>query len=464
MIIDKFSTSSIKQLVDAARCRHGFLSDDSEPFEYGHFLETLDDRVEKMEMPDISFTEFFLTSQCNMACDYCFIEGKENVCDKMDWNTAKKSVDFLIKNSGKAKRLSILFFGGEPMLEFDLLKKIVAYSSREVEKVEKEIHFTMTTNGTLMTEEKARFMADNKISYMVSLDGRKDDHDRHRFYRNGEGSFDLLLENLDVMKRYNPRLSVRVTPFPDTVANLFENVKYLIELGLREFVIGMAHGNIPEWKPEHRIEHRHNLILLFNWLRDLNNKTKEYRSVRINCFDDLFRQYRSYLGPMGMIRNCKDEKESPSPFISHCGLVDDSNRAFSSFGCRGGMGYVCISPKGKLFPCSLLLGRKDQEGIYPLGDVFRGVDEPRRKEFMLLNANRQKNCMDCEACMTCSGGCPGNNFDATGKVTQVNAKQCDTYKQDLILARSLNLIHKFRQESPGISVTNVQRRQNDKRQ
>jgi radical SAM protein with 4Fe4S-binding SPASM domain len=469
MTIDKFVTDSLKQLLETGQARYRFLCGNNAPFDAENFLMSLDDQLGSMKLPEITHIELFLTSQCNLACDYCFVEGKENRCERMDWPTARRSIDWLLEVCGEKKELGILFFGGEPMLEFDLMMKIVEYANGRVKEADKKISYTMTTNGVLFDEERARALADNGITYMVSLDGAREDHDRHRKTRSGEGSFDAVMKNLETMRKYHPRMSVRVTPYPDTVDRLFENVKHLIALGFDDFIIGLAHGNIPHWNHEHLGVYRDQVIRLFKWFTS-DGFPEEYRrrGININLFNDIRRKYGSFLGAAALGGTSKKEDpekevigegdqesekgESPKGNGSakpagngfYCGVVDDTYRAFSSFGCRAGMGYMCISPTGTLFPCSLLLGREGQEGIYPIGDIHDGIDRHKRKEFLLLNSNRQEDCLGCESYFFCSGGCPGNNYDSTGCITRVKKSQCEHQKLDLILAKTINLLYRLR--------------------
>ena len=141
-------------------------------------------------MPRMSYMELILTDQCNLRCSYCFEKDKNphNMSDE----TAMASVDFLMEESGPTKNLTLLFFGGEPLLRFDLMQKVWEYATKRADALGKKINWDMTTNGTLVTEEKARWLRDHGVKYLLSMDGGKEDHDRYRKYANGRGSFDVI--------------------------------------------------------------------------------------------------------------------------------------------------------------------------------------------------------------------------------------------------------------------------------
>lgn len=146
-----------------------------------------------------------VTQQCNLRCKYCAYSGnyynRSHTSNRMDFETAKKAIDFYLKRSEKADQLALSFYGGEPLLEFELIKKCVSYILQR--KGDKKILFTMTTNGTLMTEDVIEFLVKYEFNLMISLDGDKKSHDINRRFKTGKGSFDIILENLSRLKAYN---------------------------------------------------------------------------------------------------------------------------------------------------------------------------------------------------------------------------------------------------------------------
>ena len=146
-----------------------------------------------------------VTQQCNLRCKYCAYSGnyynRSHTSNRMDFETAKKAIDFYLKRSEKADQLVLSFYGGEPLLEFELIKKCVSYILQR--KGDKKILFTMTTNGTLMTEDVIEFLVKYEFNLMISLDGDKKSHDINRRFKTGKGSFDIILENVSRLKAYN---------------------------------------------------------------------------------------------------------------------------------------------------------------------------------------------------------------------------------------------------------------------
>lgn len=172
--------------------------------------------IEDIEHPETSnlkmLTEHYMgnlilqvTQQCNMRCKYCAYSGnyfnRTHAADRMSFEIARESIDFYLERSDKSDKLILSFYGGEPLLEFKLIKKCVAYILEH--KGDKEVGFTMTTNGTLLTEEVIRFIVKHKFTLMISLDGDKESHDINRRLKTGGGSFDLILKNLRKLKEYD---------------------------------------------------------------------------------------------------------------------------------------------------------------------------------------------------------------------------------------------------------------------
>jgi uncharacterized protein len=160
----------------------------------------------------------------------------------MRLDVAKKAIDFLIKESRSKKSLRVLLFGGEPLMEFETIKSIVEYAERVTANSEKKIRFDATTNGTLITEEIMKFSR-NRITYLLSLDGDEETHNRHRKTKNGKGnSFQMTVSNIPLIKKYQSWLGARLTFTPETVSGLSSNVGYLHQIGINQFVIGPSTG------------------------------------------------------------------------------------------------------------------------------------------------------------------------------------------------------------------------------
>ena len=147
-----------------------------------------------------------VTQQCNLRCSYCAYSGlyynRQHNSQRMSFETAKKAIDFFIQRTAESHYLRLGFYGGEPLLEFDLIKKCVAYIKDKVEG--RDVTFVTTTNGTLLTDEKIKFLAENNFHLMISLDGSKAEHDACRVFPNGQGSFDIIMKNLRRVRELYP--------------------------------------------------------------------------------------------------------------------------------------------------------------------------------------------------------------------------------------------------------------------
>ena len=171
-----------------------------------------------------------MTQNCNFRCKYCVYSGAENSYQRvhsnkvMNWNTARKAIDFLWEHSIDSKDVNIGFYGGEPLLEFDLIKKAIEYSRKKF--MGKEISFSMTTNGTLLTEEIIRFLSKNKVQLVISLDGAKEINDENRVFKNGSGTYDRVIRKIDLIKQID-----------SVYANSVESIQIMILTILIDFLM-----------------------------------------------------------------------------------------------------------------------------------------------------------------------------------------------------------------------------------
>jgi len=150
----------------------------------------------------VGHIDLIVTEDCNGCCDYCFVEGKNP--NRMDAPTADRSIDFLVDHSGKLKTLNVLFFGGEPLLEFDLIQHIVSYCERKSAATGKKFAFSITTNGTLLTPEMLAYFNAKGVKFLLSLDGTREMHNKYRKLRSGEPAWDAVVAKLPLFKRYQP--------------------------------------------------------------------------------------------------------------------------------------------------------------------------------------------------------------------------------------------------------------------
>lgn len=195
-----------------------------------------------------------LTQSCNLACSYCFNYGKTS--KRMPFDVGKKCIDFLLMNAreadeislrGRKRNVTVTFWGGEPLIEWDLLKKLIAY----VEKVHKEIPFEIgtTTNGTLLTEDKMKYFGDHHFAALISFDGTPESHDRYRHYHDGRGSHAVIAGNIEKALKLHPGLRVRMSPYAEGVHRFYGDVKYIIDMGIKNLMFSPVYEGT--WTADH---------------------------------------------------------------------------------------------------------------------------------------------------------------------------------------------------------------------
>ncbi len=329
-------------------------------------------------MPRMSYMELILTDQCNLRCSYCFEKDKNP--HNMSNETAVAAIDFLMRESGPIKKLVILLFGGEPLLRFDLIKKVWHYATERAESLGKVISWDMTTNGTLMTVEKAKWLSEHNVKYLLSMDGGQEDHDRYRKYASGRGSFDEIAKRLNLMKRYQPWMGAKLSVTPESARNLPKSMRELHKLGINQFILGYAHG-LP-WTLNDLRAYEEAMYQVCELYLEMKYN-REY--FRLTLFEE---------GELG---------DTPS----RC-----------SFGCGAGRGRFCVDSYGDIYGCSKLATITGmRNGVLPFGNVLQGFSRiQNRAQFLISEVGPREKCAQCEFKKECGGGCPAVNFKATGSI------------------------------------------------
>lgn len=347
------------------------------------------DKLAEHVLPPISKVEMFLTENCTMGCDYCFVAGK-SASKRMSWTTAQKAIDFLFAQSGEVPIIQITFFGGEPLLEFDMMKRIAEYAEGYAASTGKRIEYAVTTNGTIMSEEIVQFGQQRRLNLLLSIDGCRTAHDRHRRTRDGHGTWDVVTgANFKLLKRLQRWVGTRITVNPDTVDELYEGVCTLYEMGVNQFIVG---ANMDaEWTPEalHALSHEMRLIAEFYV------QVKEAGGpIRITEFEETLKSRKS--------------------------------RFTGLWGCDAGRTRMAIATDGALYPCARFVSPSPgTKGLYCLGNVDEGLTESYTRAEVIDNRNeRRPACAACELADYCSGGCPAVNLHTSGSIYGLNAISC----------------------------------------
>ena len=334
---------------------------------------------------------------CNLNCSYCFAsQGKyQGERALMSFEVGKQAFDFLIANSGTRRNLEVDFFGGEPLMNLDVVKQLVAYA-RSIEKEHnKNFRFTLTTNGVLLDDETNEFLNKEMSNVVLSLDGRKDVHDHFRKDYAGRGSYEVILPKFKklVDSREGKNYYMRGT-FTHNNTDFTNDIIHMADLGFTE--LSMEPVVCPP--------------------NDPYALTEADKPI-------LFEQYEKLA--FEMIKRKKEGK----PFTFYHYMLDLKHGPCiykRITGCGSGTEYMAVTPWGDLYPCHQFVG--DEK--YLLGNVWDGVKNTAiQDEFRSCNAYSREECKDCWAKLYCSGGCAANAYHATGSVNGIYSYGCDLFKK-----------------------------------
>lgn len=320
-----------------------------------------------------------IAHDCNLACKYCFAEEGEYHGRRalMSFEVGKKALDFLIANSGNRHNLEVDFFGGEPLMNFDVVKRLVAYG-REQEKLhDKKFRFTLTTNGVLLNKEVEDFVNKEMANVVLSTDGRKEVHDFMRPFRNGKGSYDLIMPKFQELaeSREQKNYYVRGT-FTHYNKDFAADVLSLADMGFKQISV-----------------------------EPVVAADDEPYAIKEEDIPEICAEYDKLAKAM-----IEREKAGKGFNFFHF-MIDLSGGpcvAKRLSGCGSGTEYLAVTPWGDLYPCHQFVGQEE----YLMGNVDEGVTRPDiRDEFKACNVYTKEKCRNCFAKFYCSGGCAANSYN-----------------------------------------------------
>ena len=338
-----------------------------------------------------------IAHDCNLACRYCFAGEGEYKGDRslMSLEVGKKALDFLVANSGNRRNLEVDFFGGEPLMNFDVVKELVAYG-RELEKThDKHFRFTLTTNGVLLRDDVIEFANKEMDNIVLSIDGRKEVHDHMRPFKNGKGSYDFILDKFKKVaeSRNQQKYYVRGT-FTHYNLDFVKDVLSLADEGFEQISVEPVVAG-PEEPYAIREEDIPQICEGYDELaKEMLKRKKEGRGFN-------FFHYMIDLsgGP------CVYKRLS---------------------GCGSGTEYLAVTPWGDLYPCHQFVGEEE----FCLGNVDDGiVNTEMRDTFKLCNVYAKEECRNCFAKFYCSGGCAANSYNFHGTITDAYEIGCEMQKK-----------------------------------
>ena len=338
-----------------------------------------------------------IAHDCNLACRYCFAEEGEYHGRRalMSYEVGKKALDFLIANSGNREHLEVDFFGGEPLMNWDVVKRLVEYGRSQEEAHHKKFRFTLTTNGVLLNDEVMEFCNREMSNVVLSLDGRKDVNDKMRPFRNGSGSYDLIVPKFQKFADSRKQMNYYVRgTFTRNNLDFADDVLHYADLGFEQMSMEPVVADPSE---DYAIKEE-----------DIPAILKEY--------DRLALEY---------IKR-KKEGRGFNFFLFMLDLKAGPCVAKRMAGCGSGTEYLAVTPWGDLYPCHQFVGNEK----FLMGNVDTGVvNTDIRDEFKTCNVYAKPGCKDCFARFYCSGGCSANAYNFSGSINGAYDIGCEMQKK-----------------------------------
>jgi len=338
----------------------------------------------------INRASFNLTRECNLTCSFCFTNGCTH--GSMSEEIAFRAVDFLFdgasKCQGRDRVVEVNYWGGEPLLKWELIKRVTLYAKSVSEKLSIPVNFGGTTNATLLTPEKFDFLDEHKIFFLLSIDGGKDSHDLFRKFKNGTGSHDLVIRNAKQVLKKWPFYRARVSLTADRVDHFFEDMTYLNKIGFNYLVFSPVYEG--DWIDEKWDTFIEQGKMLIDYISDLRKENKNL----------IIEHFRSYCTADG----------SPYP-------------------CGAGRFYVDIGIDGAIYPCHRFNKFNDErdwrDKEFCIGHIDHGITRPEFRD-KFINFDRGEDCLSCERLKdtVCNGGCYGIRYDFTKDINTVYQGLC----------------------------------------
>jgi uncharacterized protein len=332
---------------------------------------------------------------CNMRCRYCFASQGDFGMGKalMSLKTGQKALDFLVEKSGGVKNLEVDFFGGEPLLNADMIRDLVAYGRQIEQSSQKKFHFTLTTNTMLLDEAMMDFIVEQDMAVILSLDGRREVNDRLRILPDGQGSYDRVVDNIRKMVAKKPiSYYVRGT-YTRLNLDFTHDFRHLVELGFENLSLEPAIGTNQEFPIQ---------------AEDIPAVLAEYERLT-----EAIAEYRRWGKDLHFFHYNLDLQKGPCLAKRHSG-------------CGAGVDYLAVTPEGDIYPCHQFVG----ESRFLMGNVTRGeLDEEVRAVFANNHLEAKPECLSCWARNFCGGGCHANHYFANGDIHLPNPVACAMHRK-----------------------------------
>ncbi len=338
-----------------------------------------------------------IAHDCNLACKYCFAEEGEYHGRRalMSLETGKKALDFLVANSGNRVNLEVDFFGGEPLMNWQVVKDLVAYGRSLEEPNHKKFRFTLTTNGVLLDDEVMEFANREMANVVLSIDGRREVHDRMRPHRGGQGSYGEIVPKFQKLAESRNQMNYYVRgTFTRYNLDFAEDVVHLADLGFEQISVEPV---VAEPSDDYALREE-----------DIPGLLAEYDRLAAELLER-----RKAGRPVNFFHFMIDLEGGPCV-------------AKRLSGCGSGTEYLAVTPWGDLYPCHQFVGKEE----FRMGSVDEGVTRTDlRDEFKSCNVYAKEKCRDCFAKFYCSGGCAANSYNFHGNINDAYDLGCELQRK-----------------------------------
>ncbi len=362
----------------------------------------------RSEPTHVQNVTLLVTQKCNLRCTYCYADGGGyGTGDVMTHRTARRAVNWLIERSGKVKKLRIGFIGGEPLLNFPLIQDVVQYALERGRECGKLFVFVITTNGSLLDDEKIAFFKEYDIETLVSIDGPKELQDTQRPFKSGKGSYDVIAPRIRNLLRVLPKSACRATLVGNSDPVAVDNA--LQEMGFAR---------------------RHISVASRSFFNTSENNEGAFRKGIAAMLDKAESEAQEILEATGSrdVKKLNDLKGSASLFPPVEQFINNKKIYFN---CGAGKSMAAVSCSGDVYLCHRFAGMEGQR----LGDIF---SEPLKREMYLTSlVTLQDKCASCRAKYVCGGGCYHDNLGATGSVFECAEDMCVLWRRSTELAAAV---------------------------
>lgn len=338
-----------------------------------------------------------IAHDCNLACQYCFAEEGEYHGRRalMSFEVGKKALDFLVANSGNRVNLEVDFFGGEPLMNWDVVKQLVEYGRSIEEANNKKFRFTLTTNGVLLNDDILEFANKEMANVVCSIDGRKEINDKMRPFRGGQGSYDLIVPKFKKVAESRDQMNYYVRgTFTHNNLDFAEDVKHLADLGFQQISVEPV---VAKPTDSYALQEE-----------DIPKILEEYDKLALDILDR------------------RKNGKGVNFFHFMIDLTGGPCVAKRLSGCGSGTEYLAVTPWGDFYPCHQFVGNED----FLMGNVDEGITRTDiRDEFKTCNVYAKEKCKKCFAKFYCSGGCAANSYNFHGNINDAYDLGCELQRK-----------------------------------